>query len=244
VGAPNADTGNHVDQGAAYVFVRSGTTWAQQQKLTSSDNNYEFGYSVAISGETVVVGAPLADIGANSDQGSAYVFVHSGGAWSLQQQLTASDGAAGDEFGSSVAVSGDTIMVGAPFDDINIKINQGSAYVFVRGGTSCSLQQKLTANYGAAFDIFGISVGISGDTAVVGACYDGVGASNDQGSAYVFVRSDAAWKQRQLTGSTAAASDRFGSSVAIDANTVLVGALLDDIGLNFDQGSAYVFVRK
>ena len=97
--------------GAAYVFARSGTTWSQQAKLTAADAaaNDNFGYSVAISGSTAVVGAPVK----NSETGAAYVFVRSGTAWSQQAELTASDAAANDRFGWSVAISGSTVVVGA-----------------------------------------------------------------------------------------------------------------------------------
>ena len=111
--------------------------------------------SVAISGETVVVGAPVDDGAAGIDQGSAYVFVRSGGVWSQQQKLEASDAAEGDLFGYSVAISGETVVVGAPFDDGAAGIDQGSAYVFVRSGGVWSQQQKLEASDAAAFDGFG-----------------------------------------------------------------------------------------
>ena len=103
------------DQGSAYVFTRSGTTWTQQAKLTASDGAADdyFGYSVALSGDTALVGAYWDDVGANYDQGSAYVFTRSGTTWTQQAKLTASDGAAGDHFGHSVALSGDTALVGA-----------------------------------------------------------------------------------------------------------------------------------
>ena len=102
---------NSSNQGAAYVFVRSGGAWTQQQELTASDGaaGDNFGYSVAVSGDTAVIGA----YGKNSNQGAAYVFVRSGGVWSQQQELTASDGAACDDFGHSVSVSGDTAVIGA-----------------------------------------------------------------------------------------------------------------------------------
>ena len=115
VGAPSSGTAG-LRQGSAYVFVRSGGVWSQQQKLLASDaaSVDRFGSSVAISGETVVVGAPVDDGAAGFDQGSAYVFVRSGEVWSQQQKLEASDAAADDQFGISVAISGETVVVGAP----------------------------------------------------------------------------------------------------------------------------------
>ena len=171
VGAFIDDGAAGIDQGSAYVFVRSGGVWSQQQKLEASDAAADdrFGFSVAISGETVVVGAPGDDGAAGIDQGSAYVFVRSGGVWSQQQKLLASDAAADDDFGSSVAISGETVVVGAPWDDDATGFYQGSAYVFVRSGGVWSQQQKLLASDAAGGDAFGFSVAISGETVVVGA---------------------------------------------------------------------------
>src|SRR6185503_19688910 len=171
VGAIGDDDGG-TSSGSAYVFVRSAGVWSQQQKLTASDAlaGDEFGYSVAVSGDTAVVGA-RSDSDAGTFSGSAYVFVRSAGVWSQQQKLTASDAAAGDFFGFSVAVSGDTAVVGAIFDD-DAGSGSGSAYVFVRSAGVWSQQQKLTASDAAASDSFGASVAVSGDTAVVGASFD------------------------------------------------------------------------
>ncbi|HMV99781.1 MAG TPA: FG-GAP repeat protein, partial [Acidobacteriota bacterium] len=246
VGAYQDTIGANDGQGSVYVFVRSGTIWSQQQKLTASDGMAidQLGFSVAISGEVVVAGARFDNIGANNDQGSAYVFVRSGTTWSQRQKLTASDGAAGDWFGTSVAINGETVVVGAPLDTIGANNLQGSAYVFVQTGTTWTEQQKLTASDGAVGDQFGGSVAISGETVVVGAPVDTIGANNLQGSASVFVRSGTTWSEQQkLTISDGAVDDRFGFSVAISGETVVVGALLDDIDANSDQGSAAVFVR-
>lgn len=226
-------------KGAAYVFVRSGTIWSQQQKLTASDGAADdtFGVGVAISSETVIVGA----YGDDNSKGSAYVFVRSGTSWTQQQKLTAADGAAVDYFGSSVAISGDTVIVSAFQNTVGANANQGAAYVFTRSGTSWSQQQKLTAADGAAGDLFGSNVAISGDTAVVGAYVDDVNFTN-QGSAYVFTRSGTTWTQQEkLTAADGAADDEFGQSVAISGNDIMVGALLDNIGTRSDQGSVYMF---
>ena len=195
-----------------------------------------FGYSVAISGETVVVGALVAAGAAGFRQGSAYVFVRSGGVWTQQQKLEASDAAANDEFGTSVAISGETVVVGAPCDDGAAGINQGSAYVFVRSGGVWTQQQKLLASDAAAFGLFGFSVAISGETVVVGVCL-----ARDN-SAYVFARSGGVWSQQQkLEASDAAAFDEFGFSVAISERTVVVGARGHAGAAGSFQGSAYVF---
>jgi hypothetical protein len=154
-----------VDDRDAVWPVTIDPTFTQQQKLEASDAAIpnRFGYSVAISGETIVVGAPADGTDAVADQGSAYVFVRSGGVWSLQQKLLASDVAESDFFGTSVAISGETVVVGAPLDDDAAGLNQGSAYVFVRGAGVWSQQQKLLASDAAQSDNFGDSVAISGD---------------------------------------------------------------------------------
>ena len=149
------DDDNGSNSGSAYVYVRSGGVWSEQQKLTASDGAGfdRFGESVSVSGDTVVVSARIDDANGISS-GSAYVFVRSGGVWSEQQKLTASDGAANDQFGVSVSVSGDTLVIGAHLDDDNGS-NSGSAYGFVRSGGAWSEQQKLTASDGAESDELG-----------------------------------------------------------------------------------------
>jgi hypothetical protein len=247
VGAYGADIGANANQGAAYIFVRSGGTWTQQAKLTANDGaaGDVFGSSVAISGDYAIVGAYLDGIGANIFQGSAYVFVRSGNSWTQQAKLIANDGATNDYFGTSVAISGDYALVGSYSDDIGANTDQGSAYVFARSGTDWTQQAKLTANDGAAGDYFGLSVAISGDYAIVGANGDDIGAKNDQGSAYLFVRSVSGWTfQTKLIANDGVATDFFGTSVAISGDYALVGAYSDDVGTNVDQGSAYVFVRS
>ncbi len=251
------EIGANDDQGSAYVFVKPPGGWGnmtETAKLTASDGAAydQFGISVAISGDTVVVGAIFGD-GVNSDQGSAYVFVKPPGGWAATltetAKLTASDGAEGDFFGISVAISGDTVVVGAIFGD-GVNSDQGSAYVFVKppGGWAGTLTEtaKLTASDGAAYENFGISVAVSGDTVVVGVPLDDIGANEDQGSAYVFVKPSGGWtdmtETAKLTASDGAAYDKFGYAVAISGDTVVVGAIFGD-GVNSDQGSAYVFVK-
>ncbi len=229
---------------AAYVFMRSAGVWSQQQKLEAADaaEGEGFGNSLAISGETVVVGAVFDDDAGGINQGSAYVFVRSGGVWSQQQKLLAADAAEGDGFGESVAISGETIVVGARFDSGAAGLFQGSAYIFARSVGVWSQQQKLEASDPAEFDQFGFSVAISGETVVVGTPFDSGAAGSDQGSVYVFVRSGVVWSQQQkLEAADAAAGDFFGRSVAISGETIVVGAPFDDGAASINQGSAYVF---
>ncbi len=240
IGASLGD-GSVFASGSAYVFTRDEFgIWSQRAKLTASDGAAidRFGISVAVDGDTAVIGALLDDdAGANS--GSAYVFTRSAGMWTEDLKLIASDAAAGDQFGISVAVGGDTAVIGAFFDDDG-GANSGSAYVFARSAGMWTEQAKLTASDAAAADRFGISVAVDGNTAVIGA-FLGDGIIVDSGSAYVFTRSAGMWTEElKLTASDAAASDRFGRAVAVDGNTAVIGAFLGDDG-GADSGSAYVF---
>jgi hypothetical protein len=232
VGAKGRNTG----QGAAYIFTRSGSTWVQRAELTDSGGvaHDDFGNSVALSadGGTALVGAR----GKNTGQGAAFVFTGSGSSWTRQEELTASDGAAKDDFGISVALSadGNTALVGAE--------GKNSAYVFTRSGSVWSQQGgALTPSDGAAGDHFGFAValGADGGTALVGA----IGKNTGQGKAYVFTRSASAWGQQgELTAGDGSAGDGFGVSVGLGANggTALIGAS----GKNSGQGAAYVFTRS
>ena len=240
VGAIQKTVGGNTLQGAAYVFMWSGGSWTQQQELTASDGGAGdfFGFSVAISGSTVVVGAPYR----NSRHGAAYVFVQSGGTWSQQQELTASDGGQDNYFGLSVSVSGSTTLVGAKGKTVGANVGQGSAYVFTRSGSAWTLQQELTSDDGAANDTFGISVVVSGNRALVGACSKSIGTNASQGAVYVFAQSGGTWSQQQeLTTADGAANDCFGYSVSLAASTMAVGALGKTVGGNANQGATYLF---
>jgi uncharacterized repeat protein (TIGR01451 family) len=229
------------DSGSAYVFVRSGTVWTQQQKLVAPDGATGdwFGWSVSLAGDTAVVGARLEDNSGGADAGSAYVFVRSGTAWSQQQKLLAPGGAFADSFGVSVSISGETVLAGAPFDNVGNVVDEGSAHVFVRSGTVWTAQQTLTSLDGTAYDAFGFSVSVSGNTAVIGAVGDAA-----RGSAYVFVRTSGAWtEQQKLVASDATSGHAFGHAVSVSGDTVVVGDWLDDDN-GFSSGSAYVFARS
>jgi hypothetical protein len=246
LGTPLADTPDGVDAGAAYVFVRAGATWSQQQKLRGSETTRDgFGSAVSLSGDTVIVGVNADDTPAGVDAGSAYVFVRSGTTWSLQQKLFAGDGAPGDYFGISVAISGDTAVVGARMDDTPAGTDAGSAYVFVRSGTTWSLQQKLLASDAAAGDSFGTSVSVSGDTLIVGAPVADTAGGVDAGAVYAFVRSGTRWtEQQKILPPDGRANLDFGFSSSLSGDTVVIGAPSDDTPAAINTGSAYVFVRS
>ena len=242
VGAYNDDDDGS-SSGSAYIFTRSGSTWTEQAKLTASDaaaGDY-FGRAVVVSGDTAIVGA-YTDDDDGSNSGSAYIFARSGSSWTEQAKLTASDAAAGDNFGFALEVSGDTAIIGA-FNDDDDGSNSGSAYIFTRSGSTWTEQAKLTASDAAAGDYFGRAVSVSGDTALAGAFGDDDDGS-DSGSAYIFTRSGSTWtEQAKLTASDAAAGDYFGRSLATLENVSLIGSMRSD-GAGADSGAAYVFTRS
>jgi hypothetical protein len=301
VGAPDEDSNattvdgdgandDAAESGAAYVFVRSGISWTQQAYLKASNAGAgdAFGTSVAVSADTIVVGANLEDSnattiggdGANDDaaeSGAAYVFLRDGTSWSEQAYLKASNAEAGDGFGGTVAISGDTVAVGASLEDsgaLGVDGDQGNdaaedsgaAYVFERSGTTWSQQAYVKATNTDAFDVFGISVAIDGNTLVVGASLEdsnattvgGSGANDDamdSGAAYVYRRTGNSWNdQAYLKAANAGAGDTFGFSVAISGDAVVIGARLEDGSATVvdgvdddaaqDSGAAYLFLRE
>jgi hypothetical protein len=264
------------NSGAAYVFVRSGAVWSQQAylKASNTETNDGFGSAVSIAGDTVVVGSPFEDSNATGvngnpndnstpDSGAVYVFVRSGTVWSQQAYVKASNPGGTDRFGSAVAISGDTVVVGAPLEDSsatgiggnaadNNATDAGAAYIFVRSGVTWSQQAYVKASNTDTGDQFGYSVSISGDTAVVGARREDSAASGingdasnndatDSGAVYVFVRSGAAWSQQAyLKASNPENGDQFGYAVAISGDTLIVGAPTEDssaTGNNGDQSN-------
>jgi hypothetical protein len=210
--------------GAAYVFAWDGTNWTEQAKLTAANASAGdgLGLDVDIDGDTIIVGGS-GDDDVVADSGAAWIFVRQGDVWSEQAKLKASDPALYDLFGIKVALDGDTAIVGAPFDDDD-GLGSGSAYVFQRAGQSWTQQTKLTASDAAQFDRFGVSVDIDNGAVIVGADSND-DAGSFSGSAYVFTENAGGWnEQAKLTASDAAATDQFGFSVAIDGDTVVVGA--------------------
>lgn len=232
--------------GAVYVFTRdSGGVWTQQQKLTASDAiaDYGFGIDIALDGDTAVIGKESFDF-FYPTEGAAYVFTRdSSGVWTEKQKLTAFDGYAGDLFGQSVAISGNTIIVGADGDD-DLGTYSGSAYVFTSDSAGdWNVQQKLTASDGEFADWFGDSVDIDGDTAVITATgYDYNGSIADSGAAYVFTRDSAGiWSEQQkLLPSDPATYSGYSNAISISGDNVAIGAFTDDT-LDDNTGAVYLF---
>jgi hypothetical protein len=234
VSMPGDDDLGH-NSGAAYVFTRVGGTWSQQARLLPADGVDEglFGWSAALDEDTVVVSAYWDDDNGFAS-GSAYVFTRTDGTWSQHAKLLASDGAAVDFFGYSVALDEDTALIGAIFDDDN-GADSGSAYVFTRTAGVWTEQGKLLASDGAADDYFGTSVVLDGNTALISAANDDDNGP-DSGSAYVFTRTAGVWtEQGKLLATAGNAAYYFGKSVALHGDTAIVGHPSD--------ASAYVFTR-
>ncbi len=213
----------------------------EMANLTALDRELgdDFGLAVAISGGSVLVGAPGEDT-LDVDAGAAYVFRFNGNEWAQEAKLTASDGALGESFGSSVAISGNYAVVGATIGRTPGTQNTGAAYVFYYDGANWTQQAKLTASDPANGNSFGCSVTIDGDLIVVGS-WGNDSAGADAGSAYVFERSGTTWsEQTKLIPAGLISYDYFGSSVAIDGSYLVVGAWGSDGVENF-SGAAYVF---
>lgn len=214
--------------------------WYEQTKLLASHRQAyaNFGQSVAIDGNLAIVGAFRENAAANGS-GAAYVFQNNGSGWDRVARLAASDGMSSAEFGISVAVSGDTAIVGAYRDREN-GLDSGAAYIFRDTRSGWEQVAKLMASDGTGLELFGRSVAISGGTAVVGAAHD-PDNGDLSGSAYVFQENDGMWGQVvKLLPADPVEDHHFGSSVAIRGNTVFVGAIHDH-DVSWRAGSAYVF---
>ena len=271
---PSASTDNSAaDAGAVYVFTRSGSTWTQQAylKAPNAESGDFFGAAIAISDDTIVVGAnkeasnqttitngaSASTDNSAADAGAAYVFTRSGSTWSQQAYLKAPNAESGDFFGSSVTISGNTIVVGASGESSNqttvtngptasadnSAADAGAAYVFTRSGSTWTQQAYLKAPNAESNDSFGRAVSLSGNTLVVGASSEdsnqtsitnGPRASadnsaSDAGAAYVFTRSGSTWTQQAyLKAPNAESGDLFGWTVTVNGKTIVVGAWGED----------------
>lgn len=269
VGAFNEDEdasgGNtKANAGSAYIFKNNSGTWTQVQKIVNSDRNFNdhFGYSVAISGDHIVVGAVWEDedvSGLNplGFAGSAYIFKNNTGTWIEVQKIVSSDRAVQDYFGQSIAISGDYIIVGVQYEDENVsggstQAEAGSVYIFKNNAGIWTQVQKIVASDRAVGDMFGFSVAISGDYAIVGAIWEdenevGGNTQASAGSAYIFKNNLGTWTQVQkIVASDRSTDDRFAASVSISGEYAIIGALgeaHDASGGNTlsEAGSAYIF---
>jgi hypothetical protein len=233
------DDDNAWHAGAAYVFRNdAGTTsWVQQQKLLPDDGvaNYDFfGYAVAVVGDTVVIGVPRDDDN-GEDSGSAYVFRFDGSSWTQAQKILPADGAAGDEFGNSVALEGNTLVIGARFDDDN-GYNSGSAYVFRDQGSGwVQVQELLATDEDTEEERFGRSVAIDNGTVVVGSIDYNNGDHASSAFVFRFNAATSQWNQEQKLGTPSGSG-----TVAISGDRILMGEANDDQN-GPATGAAYIF---
>jgi len=255
------------EAGAVYVFTRSGAVWSQQAyiKASNTGDRDRFGWSVALSGDTLAVGATLEDSNDNSlaDSGAVYVFSRSGTIWSQQTYLKASNPDSDDNFGYSVALSGDTLAVGADREASmangiggdqgdNSLSNAGAVYVYTRNGTAWSQQAYIKASNTGTNDVFGWSLALDGETLAVGAPGEASSASGINGNqtddsipyagaVYLFTRDGAAWSQQAyVKASNPGMNDTFGWSVALSNDTLAAGAK----GVQANAGAVYLFTRN
>lgn len=231
------------DCGSAYIYRFSGTTWIEEQKLIAHDVTTfdNFGYSVAISGDVVVVGAPFKECSTGTLCGSVYVYRFNGMTWEEEQKLVGSDIGSIDRFGYSVSIDGDVAVVGAFAKNCAVGRFCGAAYVYRYNGTAWIEEQKLTASVMAALDHFGWSVSISGDLLVVGAPLNDCSDGELCGAAYLYRFNGTSWVEEQkLIASDIAAFDRFGRFVSISGDVTIVGSIFDCTART-NCGSAYVY---
>jgi hypothetical protein len=228
----NSEAARH--GGAVYVFVRTGTEWTQQQKLLSPDpvEKQYFGLKVAVEGDTLLAGAQYTDAQDIKESGSVYVFVRNGEVWSLQEQLFAGDGIEGQKFGSSLALEGDTIVVGAPSG----RADRGSAYVFQRSGIDWTQVANIVPE-DRQRGWFGDSIAVSGSTIAVGDWTD----SFTQGSVSVYTGSASTWnlEQKIVAEPRRMPLEMFSFNIALEGDTLVVGGMF---GGSF-KGETYIYKR-
>ncbi len=237
VGAPGDDAAA-TDAGAAYIFRRGNDGWSQEAKLivATGGASAEFGYAVAVHTEIVVIGAPRT-LSAAGVPGSAYVFRFAGQQWNQETQFASETPVAGDRFGVTVAVDGEFVAVGAP----GANMGQGEAYLYHESSGTWTRTARLSPDdLGLMTERFGNAVALSSDAAVIGAC--GVPEWGIE-AACVYRYVEGAWShEATLTLGPAAPEARFGRSVAVDADAIVVGADLSSDGGTYD-GAAYLFRR-
>ncbi|HMI90734.1 MAG TPA: hypothetical protein VK509_05190 [Polyangiales bacterium] len=262
VGAPGDLDSGPARAGSAYVFVRNGASWEQQARLAGDINEAGdfFGASVAVAGDTIAVGASGEGNAAPdvTRRGAVYVFTRSGGTWTKQARLQASNGEAYDFFGQDVSLADDTLAVSAFYEDssqqgvsttaptTNGADASGAAYIFTRTSGSWTQRMYIKASQSAAGDEFGTTLALSRDptgalyTLVVGAPVDAVGATNYAGSVSIFRGSGASWTEEAVKTSSAPESyGAYGQSVAIDGDSIVVGAAREGT-----KGAFYVYHRS
>ncbi len=225
VGADGADD-LAPTSGAAYVFARTSSGWVEQQRLKAGDptDSAGFGHSVAIEGSTIAIGAPGATYQGMQNVGAVYIFDFSAGTWSQTIKLVPNDAGTNYALGYSVAMSGNRVIAGADYES-HAGLHSGAAYIFECTAGTWSQAAKVVANDAAMSDLFGYSVALHGDLAVVGSVLADYANTNDVGAVYVYERQGAQWPQTQkLISPNPSGLQYYGISVGANADSILVGA--------------------
>jgi hypothetical protein len=232
------------------VFARTAIGWAERAKLAASDGaaSGRFGWSVALLGTSIRVGAPMNDNNGVNQAGPVNVFEPQGSTCTENAKLVGAQSDAAEAVGWRLDAEGDTFAAGAVDDHHSGAATTGGAvYVFVRSGSTWTQQARLSGSDSEAFDYFGPSLALAGETLVVGAHSDnqpGFPGMSNGGSAYVFERANGVWSETQkIVPPDVDTGDRFGWSVAFDGSTLAAGAVSDDEPIGTDPGSVRVYHR-
>jgi len=231
--------GENGSQGAAYFYAKGDSGWTELQRITPDDPAAsEFGYRVLLRGDIAIVTADASSPGNNTNQGSAYVFAPDDtGTWAQTQILLADDGQTFDNFGSTASMDGNTLVIGAHGATVGTNPAQGAAYIFANHAGTFGQSGKVVADDGVAYDNFGITTAIVGDTLFVGAATAAIGGNNGQGAVYVYhLDNGTATQTQKLVADDGATNDEFGLSLAFDGTTLMVGAIFSG-----GTGAVYVF---
>jgi FG-GAP repeat protein len=233
--------GDNGFRGAAYFYTKGDAGWTELQRITPDDDTAaEFGYRVLLRGDVAIVTADQSSPNNNAAQGSAYVFAPDDtGTWAQTEILLADDGQTFDNFGSTASMDGNTLVIGAHGATVGPNAAQGAAYLFANHNGNFAQFDKLVADDGVAFDNFGITTAIAGDTLFVGAATAAIGGHNGQGAVYAYHLDNGTWAQTQkLVADDGATNDDFGLSLAFDGTTLMVGSIFSG-----GTGAVYVFTN-
>jgi hypothetical protein len=240
VGANGATVNGNGAQGAVYVFTRSGDSWSEVQKLTADDGamNNNFGIDIALDGDTVLIGAHVATIDGVVWAGAVYAFERTDGTWTQTQKLVSDSGTQFGVFGEKLARVGDTALIAAEGENAA----RGVVHVFTLANGNWSQSSTIGADDGSGGDMFGSALAFDGTRALIGADVSTIDGDTSRGSAYLFSSSDGAWQQTgKFVASDGATDNFFGSSVALEGNTVIVDSANAAIDGHAGQGAAYFY---
>jgi hypothetical protein len=245
IGAPFRDISGIDNPGSAYVFIRTGSAWIQQAILQSPiiEDSENFGTNVWIYEDTAAIGAPLKDISGTFNTGKAYVYIRSGTSWTLQQEIEPSELESASQFGRSVSVYQDTLLIGHWLADVSGVANAGKAYVYIRAAGIWSLQQELITSDYIENDFFGFDVSLYNNTAIVSSYQADISSITDVGAVYIFTRTGATWIQEQklVPSDELEPFTQFGRAVYLYSNTIIAGAANRDISGILNAGKAYIY---